>query len=98
MGLFWVVVMASINISLPESMKAFIEEQVASSGYGTVSEYVRDLIRQDQRRKHKEQLEAFLLEGLESGSATPMTSSDWDAIRKAVLDTIAQRQQGQGDG
>ena len=48
--------MTSINISLPESMKAYIEEQVASGGYGTVSEYFRELIRQDQKRKAKERI------------------------------------------
>jgi antitoxin ParD1/3/4 len=82
--------MTSINISLPESMKAYIEEQVTSGGYGTVSEYIRELIRQDRKRKAKEHLEALLLEGLDSGSATAMTDRDWEDIRQVVRDKIVQ--------
>ena len=42
--------MSTMNISLPESLKAFVDEQVARRGYGTSSEYVRELIRKDQDR------------------------------------------------
>lgn len=83
--------MTSINISLPESMKAYLEEQVASGSYGTVSEYIRELIRQDQKRKAEERLETLLLEGLDSSPATAMTAQDWEDIRRAVRDKIAQR-------
>ena len=84
--------MTSINISLPESMKAYVEEQVARGGYSTASEYLRELIRQDQKRKAQERLETLLLEGLESGTATAMTSQDWEQIRQAVQKRVAQRQ------
>jgi antitoxin ParD1/3/4 len=85
--------MTSINISVPESMKAYIEEQVASGGYGTVSEYFRELIRQDQKQKAKERLEILLLEGLDSEPATVMTAQDWEDIRRAVRNKIIQRNQ-----
>ncbi|MHC5599296.1 MAG: ribbon-helix-helix domain-containing protein [Nostoc sp.] len=49
--------MSNINISLPESMKAFIEEQVAQGGYGSVSEYLQELIIQDQKCKMQEHIE-----------------------------------------
>jgi antitoxin ParD1/3/4 len=81
----------SMNISLPDSMRTYIEEQVASGGYSTVSEYFRELVRQDQKRKAQERLEALLLEGLDSGNATPMTYGDWEDIRKAVLERVAKR-------
>jgi antitoxin ParD1/3/4 len=84
--------MSTVNISLPESMKAYIDEQVATGGYGTVSEFFRDLIRQDQKRKAKESLETLLLEGLESGASTPMSAQDWKDIRLAVQGKIAQQQ------
>lgn len=84
--------MTSINISLPESMKTYIEEQVASGDYGTLSEYIRELIRQDQKRKAQERLESLLLEGLDSGFTTPMTAQDWEQIRQVVREKIAQRQ------
>jgi putative addiction module CopG family antidote len=53
----------TMNISLPDSLKAFVEEQVAAKGYGTSSEYMRELIRKDQDRQH---LRNLLLEGAQS--------------------------------
>ena len=69
--------MKSINISLPEEMRIYVEEQVASGDYSTTSEYIRQLIRQDRQQKAEKQLEQLLLEGLNSGEATPMTAKDW---------------------
>ena len=43
--------MTSLNISLPEALKEYIEGQVASGDWGTPSEYVRELIRQDKERR-----------------------------------------------
>ncbi len=51
-------------------MRAYVEEQVANGGYSTLSEYFRELVRQEQKRKAQERLEALLVEGLESGTAT----------------------------
>ncbi len=86
-----------MNISLPDSMRAYIEEQVASGGYSTISEYFRELVRQDQKRKAQERLEALLLEGLDSGAATAITAQDWEDIRQAVRKRIA-KQQGSIEG
>lgn len=57
--------MSTMNISLPERLKAFVDEQVAERGYGTSSEYVRELIRRDQERLH---LRRLLLDGAEPPS------------------------------
>lgn len=84
--------MKSMNISLPDSMRTYVENQVASGGYSTASEYFRELIRSDQKRKANEHLEALLLEGLQSGNATPITDKDWQDIRQAVRGEIAKRQ------
>ncbi len=80
--------MKSMNVSLPDAMRDYIEQQVKTGGYGSVSEYIRDLIRQDQKRKAKEDLETLLLEGLDSGTATPMSDRDWTEIRQAVRDKL----------
>ncbi len=56
----------TMNISLPDSMKSFVDERLASESYGSASEYVRDLIRFDQKRVEQEKLERLLLERLES--------------------------------
>ena len=59
--------MTSLNISLPEQLKAFVETQVAEGDYGTPSEYMRDLIRRD-KEQQQSKLEDSLLNALDSGS------------------------------
>ncbi|MBE9055202.1 type II toxin-antitoxin system ParD family antitoxin [Sphaerospermopsis sp. LEGE 08334] len=83
--------MKSINISLPDTMRAYVEELVAQGGYSSVSEYFRELVRQDQKQRAKEQLQTMLLEGLNSGEATEMTAQDWEDIRQAVRDKLKLR-------
>jgi len=55
--------MSTMNISLPESLKAFVDERVDTGDYGSSSEYVRELIRTDRDRMH---LRAMILEGANS--------------------------------
>jgi antitoxin ParD1/3/4 len=83
--------MKSMNISLPDMMREYVEEQVNNCGYSSASEYFRELVRQDQKRKVDERLEAMLLEGLNSGTPTEMTSQDWEDVRQAVRQKITQR-------
>ncbi len=75
--------MKTVTISMPESLKAFIETQVAQGGFGTVSEYFRCLIRDDRKRKDQDKLETMLIEGLQS-EASEMTREDWEDIRREV--------------
>ncbi|MBX7170738.1 MAG: type II toxin-antitoxin system ParD family antitoxin [Pyrinomonadaceae bacterium] len=56
--------MATMNISLPDNLKSFIDTRVSTGGYGNVSEYVRELVRQDQKRKEQEEMERTYLEKL----------------------------------
>lgn len=55
----------TMNISLPTSLKAYVQQRVKRDGYGNVSEYVRELIRDDQEKKSEKRLEEKLLEGLQ---------------------------------
>jgi antitoxin ParD1/3/4 len=73
--------MTTMNISLPEEMKAFIEAQMGLEGYASASEYLRALIREAQKRQARQALDAKLLEGLE-GPAVEMTRDDWESIRR----------------
>ena len=73
--------MSTMNISLPESLKAFVDEQVAGGGYGTSSEYVRELIRHDQARKA---LRAMLLDGAASPPTEPVDDRLFEALRQRV--------------
>ncbi|HLN32469.1 MAG TPA: type II toxin-antitoxin system ParD family antitoxin [Gemmataceae bacterium] len=77
-----------MNISLPDEMRAFIEEQMTREGYASASEYVRDLIREAERRSAKRELEAKLAEGLQ-GPPTKMTRKDWQSIEREALDGLA---------
>jgi antitoxin ParD1/3/4 len=81
--------MTTMNISLPEEMKAFIEAQMAQEGYASASEYLRSLIREAQKRRAKQEIEAKFREALESGPATPMTHEDWAALRREALEGLA---------
>jgi antitoxin ParD1/3/4 len=72
--------MATMNISLPDPMRKFIERQAKKEGFGTVSEYMRSIIRDVQKKQAKQALEAKLKKGLESGLAAPLTHEEWDAI------------------
>ena len=72
--------MTNVNVSLPETLKEYIEDQVASGGYGTTSEYLRELIREDKKRKSQERLESLLLEGLESGDSVAVTPEFWNNL------------------
>lgn len=74
--------MATMNISLPDAMRKFVERQAKKEGFGTVSEYMRSLIRDVQKHQAKQALEAKLKEGLESGPAAPLTPEEWDAIER----------------
>ena len=83
--------MKSINISLPESMRTYIEEQIKNGDYGTASEYIRDLIRRDRASREQNKLKSLLFEGLNSGEATLMTENDWADIRTAVRNKIENK-------
>ena len=85
--------MDTMNIALPENLKSFVQHQVETGGYSSVSEYIRELIRKDQKEKARDALEAEILKGLESGEPTPMTAEDWTAIRDEVRRRHADRQQ-----
>lgn len=76
--------MQSMNISLPDPMKEFVDGQVAKGRYSSASEYVRELIRADEKRKAEDQLEELLLEGLQ-GEETGFTREDWQVIRQEAL-------------
>jgi antitoxin ParD1/3/4 len=78
--------MASLNISLPQSLKDYLEEQVQARGYSTPSEYVRELLRHDQTRRAEQKLEALLLERLNSGVPLEISSEYWETKRRQLIE------------
>ncbi|SAL87916.1 Antitoxin ParD4 [Caballeronia choica] len=73
--------MTTMNISLPDTLKMFVDEQVNERGYGTSSEYVRELIRRDQ---HRQQLRTLLMEGATSGPTAPVDGDYFESLRTRV--------------
>ena len=67
----------TISIAIPEPIVEYIDHRVATGGYGNRSEYIRDLVRMDQREQAKRRLRELVTEGLASSSATPMSATDW---------------------
>jgi len=73
--------MGTMNISLPDSMRSLIDKQVSTRGFGTSSEYVRELIRRDQDRQR---LRELLLEGAASAPTAPVDVSYFAGLRERV--------------
>ncbi len=78
----------SMNVSLPETLKAYVQERVAEGIYSNPSDYVRALIRTDMKRRGREELEALLLEGLNSGDEE-VTDEYSAALDREVAEIIA---------
>jgi len=76
--------MQTMNISLPDPMKQYVEEQVSAGAYSSASEYIRELVRADQKRQAKERLEQTLLDALNSGEAMEATPEWWATLRNEM--------------
>ena len=77
--------MGTMNISLPDALKSFVDEQVSQGSYGTSSEYVRELIRKDQERL---KLRALLLAGAASEAQAPASPADFEGLRDRVRTSV----------
>jgi antitoxin ParD1/3/4 len=75
--------MSTMNVSLPDSLKSFVDQQVRERGYGTSSEYIRELIRRDQDRQR---LRDLILEGAASPTGSPADAGYFARLRHRVRD------------
>lgn len=73
--------MSTMNISLPDSLKEFVDNQVGSLGYSSSSEYMRELVR---RERDRQQLRGLLLEGAASPQSATADSGYFDGLRNRV--------------
>lgn len=73
--------MSTMNVSLPESQRSFVDEQVTERGYASASEFIRDLIRKEQDR---EKLRTLLLEGANSPPAGIADAEYFERLRERV--------------
>jgi antitoxin ParD1/3/4 len=94
MGLLWqrlsiyaiiypeVIIMATMNVSLPDPMKEWVEDQVGGGLYSNASDYVRDLIRQDQDAQNKRELLVKALKKGEKSGVSKRTLDDiWNDVK-----------------
>lgn len=79
---------ATIDISIPDTMKAEVEEIIASEGYGNTSEFFRDLERDYLKRRQEQKLEPMLIEAVENGNFTKLTKADFEEIKERGLDRL----------
>ncbi|MEO0843958.1 MAG: type II toxin-antitoxin system ParD family antitoxin [Cyanobacteria bacterium J06643_5] len=82
--------MSTMNISLPDPMRAFVEEQVKQKGYSTASEYIRHLIRTEQENVESKRVEALLLEGLDSGEKIEISDEWWEKKREELRERLRE--------
>ena len=78
--------MATLNISIPDNMRTWIKNQTESGKYTSASDYLRDLVRADQRKK--EELDNMVLEGLESGTALEPDATYWENKKNRLKSKI----------
>jgi len=81
--------MATITISLPDTLKSFVESQIETKGYGNVSEYFRSLLRDAQEKEKDARLEALLLEGLASGKGDVPDAAFWTELKTEAAQLLA---------
>jgi antitoxin ParD1/3/4 len=83
--------MTTLTISLPESLKEFIEREVQTKGYGNVSEYVRGLLREAQTKEADARLDALLVEALTTGEDIPFSQEFWSELKQDAAKILARR-------
>ena len=79
--------MATMNISLPDELKQFVDDQVAEHAYGSSSEYLRELIR---KQRDVEKLRALLLDGAESGPGRPVTDDTFREMGDELRERLTE--------
>jgi antitoxin ParD1/3/4 len=87
------IAMATIKITIPEKMQKYVEERLTEAAYNNASEYFRDLIREDQKRRAEARLEDMLLSGMES-AAIEWTKEDIERMKNAARERSAKKREG----
>jgi antitoxin ParD1/3/4 len=84
--------MSTVTISLPDSLKSFVDEEMKIRGFGNVSEYFRGLLREAQEKAANKKLESLLLESLDSGEDIVVDKQFWSAL-KGEISTLVKKHQ-----
>ncbi len=82
---------ATMNISLPNSLKEYVNERVEEEHYSNASDYIRALIREDQKRRDQKKLEQMLLEGVRSGLGMEIGSKEWEKFWEGIRARLQEK-------
>ncbi len=86
--------LTSLNISLPHSLKEYVEDRVKKGGYSTPSEFIRALLRDDHKRRAQEKLQALVFEGVKSGEPLEITPAYWERKRRQLVARFNRKKAG----
>lgn len=81
----------NMSISLPHEMKEYVKQRTEKAHYGTPSDYMRSLVREDMKREEQERLEQALLKGLNLGKSITHGTKEWSTFKKGVIESIAKK-------
>ena len=83
-----------MSISLPESLKAYIQDRVGEGHFSNPSDYIRSLVREDQQRQARQRLERLLAEGIASGDPVAADDAYWADLLREAKERLAARNSG----
>lgn len=75
----------TMSFALPEAMRNYVNQRVASGQYGNTSKYLRELIRRDQEEQAKKRLRELIEEGLKSGPARALTAEHVAVLKRQAM-------------
>jgi antitoxin ParD1/3/4 len=90
--------MASLNVHMPPDLRDFVDQRTKKGGFSTPTEYVRHLIREDQRREAERRIEELFLEGVKSGRAKGSLEDLFKRLHKFVDERSGEKQVKRGNG
>jgi Arc/MetJ-type ribon-helix-helix transcriptional regulator len=86
--------MPTLTITLPKSLQAFVDEQVASGSHADAGAFITSVLKAERKRRIEAWLVGLVQEAEASGPASPMTKADWDRLKERVWEREAQRKRG----
>lgn len=82
--------MTTLNLTLPDSLKEFVEGQVSAGRYSSANDYIQALLREDQKRQAWQEVEALVMEGLNSGEPIVADEAFWEEKRRRLLERFPE--------
>ena len=90
--------MGSLNVNMPNDLRAYVDERTKKGGFGTPTEYVRHLIRKDKEAAAERELEELVLEGIKSGRSRTDVKTFLKQMHRRVDELESQQKQAKGRG